>query len=39
MLFDVVIRLENDEYPVMRLKPDVLKFIANISADIDFNVY
>ncbi|NUE67698.1 DUF4279 domain-containing protein [Snodgrassella sp. ESL0253] len=39
MLFDVVIRLENDEYPVMRLKPDVLKFIASISADIDFNVY
>ena len=39
MLFDVVIHLENDEYPVMRLKPDVLKFIASISADIDFNVY
>jgi hypothetical protein len=39
MLFDVVIRLENDEYPVMRLKSDVLKFIASISADIDFNVY
>jgi hypothetical protein len=39
MLFNVVIRLENDEYPVMRLKSDVLKFIASISADIDFNVY
>jgi hypothetical protein len=39
MLFDVVIHLENDEYPVMRLKSDVLKFIASISADIDFNVY
>lgn len=39
MLFDVVIHLENNEYPVMRLKPDVLKFIASINAEIDFNAY
>ena len=39
MLFDVFIHLENNEYPVMRLKPDVLKFIASISAEIDFNGY
>lgn len=39
MLYDVVIHLENNEYPVMRMKPYVLKFIASISAEIDFNAY
>ncbi|WP_367434510.1 DUF4279 domain-containing protein [Snodgrassella alvi] len=39
MLFDVVIYLEDNEYPVMRLKPVVLKFIASIGSEIDFNAY
>lgn len=39
MLFDVVIYLEDNEYPVMRLKPNVLKFIGSIGSEIDFNSY
>jgi hypothetical protein len=39
ILFMIVVKIKNEEFPAMRLGKDIIHFMSTIGAEVDFDVY